>query len=58
VGDMAASAIKRHTKIKDFGNIFPGHGGVMDRSDSIIVVAPIVYLVVILLMRVPLWRWI
>ena len=45
IGDMAASAIKRRTGIKDFGNIFPGHGGVIDRIDSIIMVAPIVYLV-------------
>ncbi|MCL2188696.1 MAG: phosphatidate cytidylyltransferase [Defluviitaleaceae bacterium] len=57
VGDMAASAIKRHTGIKDFGNIFPGHGGVLDRTDSIIVVAPIVYLVIIMLIRVPVWPW-
>jgi phosphatidate cytidylyltransferase len=58
IGDMAASAIKRHTKIKDFGNIFPGHGGFLDRADSIIVVAPIVYLVVNMLMLVPVWLWI
>ena len=44
IGDMAASAVKRHTEIKDFGKLFPGHGGVMDRIDSIIMVAPIVYL--------------
>ena len=51
IGDMAASAIKRHTKIKDFGTILPGHGGVLDRVDSIIVVAPIVYMV----MHVLIW---
>ena len=45
VGDMAASAVKRHTQIKDFGKFFPGHGGVLDRVDSVIFVAPIVYLV-------------
>jgi phosphatidate cytidylyltransferase len=45
IGDMAASAVKRHCEIKDFGNIFPGHGGVMDRIDSIVTVAPIVYMV-------------
>lgn len=45
IGDMFASAIKRHTHIKDFGNLFPGHGGVLDRFDSVIVTAPIVYMV-------------
>ena len=45
IGDMAASAVKRHTNIKDFGRIFPGHGGVLDRFDSVIITAPIVYLV-------------
>lgn len=57
VGDMAASAIKRHTKIKDFGNVFPGHGGLLDRADSIVVVAPMVYLVIHLLIWVPVWPW-
>jgi phosphatidate cytidylyltransferase len=45
IGDLAASAVKRHCDIKDFGNVFPGHGGVMDRVDSIVTVAPIVYMV-------------
>jgi len=45
IGDMAASAIKRRTDIKDFGALLPGHGGVLDRVDSVIIVAPIVYLV-------------
>ena len=44
-GDMFGSLIKRNTDIKDFGNFFPGHGGVMDRLDSIIVVAPTMFLV-------------
>ena len=49
IGDMAASAIKRRTGIKDFGSLLPGHGGVVDRVDSIIIVAPIVYLAMHLL---------
>lgn len=43
VGDLAASAIKRNRGIKDYGKLIPGHGGVMDRFDSVIVTAPIVY---------------
>ena len=45
IGDMFGSAIKRHTGIKDFGVFFPGHGGVMDRLDSIVIVAPFVFVV-------------
>lgn len=42
-GDLTASLIKRRVGIKDFGNIMPGHGGVLDRFDSIIFTAPVVY---------------
>lgn len=43
LGDLIASAIKRDTEIKDFGWIFPGHGGFMDRFDSVMFIAPIMY---------------
>ena len=44
IGDLAASAIKRYCGIKDFGAIMPGHGGVLDRFDSIIMISPFVYI--------------
>lgn len=43
LGDLAASAIKRNHDIKDYGKLIPGHGGILDRFDSIIFVAPVVY---------------
>ncbi len=42
-GDISASAMKRATGVKDFGKIMPGHGGILDRIDSILFVAPFVY---------------
>jgi phosphatidate cytidylyltransferase len=43
IGDWAASAVKRAVDIKDYGSIMPGHGGILDRLDSILFVAPVVY---------------
>ncbi|MDE6405371.1 MAG: phosphatidate cytidylyltransferase [Lachnospiraceae bacterium] len=49
VGDLAASAVKRDHGIKDYGKLIPGHGGIMDRFDSVIVAAPIVFLGIVFL---------
>lgn len=50
VGDLAASAIKRNKGIKDYGKLIPGHGGIMDRFDSVIVTAPMVFFMTLLLL--------
>lgn len=48
IGDLAASGIKRNKNIKDYGKCIPGHGGVMDRFDSMIFTAPIIYFLALL----------
>ena len=49
LGDLVASAIKRDCEVKDYGKIFPGHGGFMDRFDSVIFIAPMIYYMVTIL---------
>ena len=49
VGDLAASAIKRNHEIKDYGKLIPGHGGILDRFDSVIFTAPVIYYLATLL---------
>ena len=47
LGDLTASSIKRSRNVKDFGNVMPGHGGFLDRVDSLMFVGPIVYIYII-----------
>lgn len=51
IGDLAASGIKRNYEIKDYGKLIPGHGGIMDRFDSVIVTAPLIYYFSVMLLH-------
>ena len=51
IGDLAASAIKRNHQIKDYGKLIPGHGGVLDRFDSVLFTAPMIFALAVLLIR-------
>jgi len=44
IGDLSASVIKRRFGVKDYGFLFPGHGGVLDRFDSVLLTAPVLYI--------------
>lgn len=50
-GDLVASAVKRNNNVKDYGKIIPGHGGILDRFDSVLFTAPMVYFLIVLLIR-------
>ncbi|MEI3218332.1 MAG: phosphatidate cytidylyltransferase [Lachnoclostridium sp.] len=50
IGDLAASAIKRNYEIKDYGKLIPGHGGILDRFDSVIFTAPIIFILSLVLL--------
>ena len=51
IGDLLASFVKRYVGIKDYGNLIPGHGGVLDRCDSIILVSQYIYMLLYIIQK-------